>query len=589
MRINGVIMVYLYLFEAKSIQSYLFKSGKLKDVIAASERLDLLIDDVSNSTLNRVLESAQLSSDLLEPQSSTADIHFIRCKGGALYCYSTAKEPLLKLRSAWTLTLQQMFPSLDFIDALVTANNLQEALKLGHAQLSANQNTPKIKLPLSTTVTDLYRRTGHVAVPLSNMAKRASSGNDNLDLDTDLHRQAYQNLNMRDNAALQNKFTPKGLSNESNGKNSIYYPIDLDEGFKVAPTNAQSKSQREAIKDMALIHIDGNGLGLLLRALQVAIKDKSDQEYCQIFRTFSQALTTATQLAAQEATQWLYENAVYKIGTSDRDYLPMRPLVLGGDDVTLLCRADLALDYSKRFCKAFKKESEIALKDIHKTYQLGKKDVKPFLTASGGILYHKSSHPFTQSHQLVEDLCAKAKKLTKSVDKNTGPAALAFYRLSNSVSSDIKALCKQTQEFEVQCKEKLQPISLGLNAYFVEDEGHPINLDNLHACIESSTEKTVSMTKWRQINTELALGNKVEADRLYERAQDISKYKTACQEQVTAMQKMSGNDFQGWLWQSEDKNGLQTIITDMLIVDHFSAVLNQKSSSGELDQRKGES
>nr|MBL0687984.1 hypothetical protein [Pseudoalteromonas sp.] len=184
-------MVYLYLFEAKSIQSYLFKSGKLKDVIAASERLDLLIDDSPNSTLNQILIAADLSSDLLDANSTSADIHFIRCKGGAFYCYSQNKAVLLALRSTWTLTLPQLFPSLEFVDALVSGSNLQNALTLGHSKLAADRNTPKIKFPIASTINNRYGRTGKAAIPLSKMAKRAASETVNLDLDTDLHRQAY--------------------------------------------------------------------------------------------------------------------------------------------------------------------------------------------------------------------------------------------------------------------------------------------------------------------------------------------------------------------------------------------------------------
>ncbi|WP_305810336.1 hypothetical protein [Photobacterium kishitanii] len=58
-------MYYCYLFEAKSIQDYLFQSNKLKDVIAASERLDRLIDSTKDSVLDQVLKAAELESDLL--------------------------------------------------------------------------------------------------------------------------------------------------------------------------------------------------------------------------------------------------------------------------------------------------------------------------------------------------------------------------------------------------------------------------------------------------------------------------------------------------------------------------------------------
>nr|MBL0690035.1 hypothetical protein [Pseudoalteromonas sp.] len=459
-----------------------------------------------------------------------------------------------------------------------------------------------------STINNRYARTGQAAIPLSKMAKRAADEKNNtdkkpvnLDLDTDLHRQAYSTLNLNESAALQDKFTPKHLLSADGEPRKVYYPIDLDKDFQYSSPYAKKRSQKEAIKDMALIHIDGNGLGLLLRALQSALKDKKNQDYCHAFRQFSQALTTATQLAAQTATNWLYENAAYQLPNSqnNKTYLPMRPLVLGGDDVTLLCRADLALEYSRIFCQAFKIESEQALKEIHKRYQLAKEGVKPYLTASGGILYHKASHPFTHSHHLVEDLCAKAKKLTKSVDNSvkekTAPAALAFFRLSNSVSSDIETLCQQTQQFDVQSfdeqnKVAQRTINLGLNAYLVDGEQHTPHhqqLEHLHNCINASTDKTVSMTKWRQMATELALGNKIEADRLYDRAIDISTKKEGSKEQRQAqhqaLEKIASSELTKWYWQIEQEpeknqgqgnNTLQTIITDMLIVDHFSPVLN---------------
>ena len=38
-------MYYIYLFETKSIQNYLGRTGQLKDLIAISDQLDHLIDE----------------------------------------------------------------------------------------------------------------------------------------------------------------------------------------------------------------------------------------------------------------------------------------------------------------------------------------------------------------------------------------------------------------------------------------------------------------------------------------------------------------------------------------------------------------
>lgn len=78
-------MYYCYLFEAKSIQAYLFQSNKLRDVISASERLDRLVDSSAESVLGMVLNTAKLSSDLFDvAPDSPQSIYFLRCKGGVL-------------------------------------------------------------------------------------------------------------------------------------------------------------------------------------------------------------------------------------------------------------------------------------------------------------------------------------------------------------------------------------------------------------------------------------------------------------------------------------------------------------------------
>jgi len=585
-------MIYSYLFEAKSIQNYLFRTGKLKDVIAASERLDSLIDDNENSLLYKVLTAGKISSDLIEQKKeaepTSVDVHFIRCKGGAFYCYSDGSnnnipEALKLLRSSWTLTVQQLFPGLEFTDALTSAEDLKESIKQGHIQMAADRNTPVIKFPLATAITQRYPKTGQVAVQVSEAAKKESKGEDVLDVDTKFHREVYENIKEEGSAALQNKFTPdKELLNEE-----IHYPINLEEDFNYSAKKEKKKKNKEAIRDMALIHIDGNGLGVLLRALQDALKGESDEAYCKAFRGFSSSLAKATQYAAQQATLWLYEQGRYQLEKSDITYIPMRPLVLGGDDVTLLCRADLALEYSKIFCNEFRKSSEIELNEIHEKYDLVteiKDDksnetktikIKNHLTASGGILYHKASHPFTHSHHLVEALCDKAKKLTKSIEET--PASLAFYRLSNTALDDINALFKQSQEFTVQ--DNVQ-VDLALNAYLVDKcEDNPRTFENLTKCITLANKNNaaVAINKWRQMATHLSMGDKTEADRVYQRALDLASAngKTNLEEQQQALANITKQEkLNNWCWPVKTDNGanekLQTIISDMLIIDHFT-------------------
>lgn len=586
-------MIYCYLFEAKSIQSYLFESGKLKDVIAASERLDRLIDSSDNSLLHQVLEASNVKSDLLNPDISDSDslIRFLRCKGGAFYCYSITDKPLLAFRSLWTLTIQQMFPAMEFTDALSKDEILSNALDKAHAQLAADRNTPSVKFPITTAPASRYQRTGRASVPMSYLAKQASMGNENnldtgsLDLDTEQHRQAYQSLEMRDSAALQNKFTPEHLFSK------FSYPIDLENDFLFGKLNTDlTREQREVIKDIALIHIDGNGLGILLMALKNALKNASIDKYRQGFRTFSEALNQATIIAARKATQFVYDQARYT-KKDKRLMIPMRPIVLGGDDITLLCRADLALEYSQIFCREFKSASEIELKPLFNLYlkkddkkESDKKNaednrrdsLKPYLTASGGILYHKAGHPFTHSHHLVEDLCAAAKKLTKSVnanDKQVGPAALAFHRLSNAVYESFDEIVERSLTFS----QEESSIQVGLATYFVDQTAStksPFDFDKLNRLVELSNlpNAPIPLSRWRQMLTHISMGDFEETNRIYHRGLDLCNEGKLKEELDQLLDSLTPEGFcrEGWYW--EDTSGQkQTIINDLLIASHFSA------------------
>lgn len=573
--------MFVYLFEAKSIQSYLFRSGKLKDVISASERLDRLVDDTSHSTLAQVLKAANLSSNLLDINVPVTDkvIGFTRCKGGAFYAYSQQQAPLLTLRSLWTLTVQQLFPGLEFADALEEGTSLADAMNQGHPALAASRNTPPVKFPLSTAPCDHAPRTGLAAVPLSLAARKEVSQdekNEMIDLDTEQHRQGYRLLKLRTENLISKFINP--LNGESPLPDNLTFPLDTED----FPDFSNTDGKHEKVRDLALIHLDGNGLGMLLRGLQSALSNCSDEDFSRAFREFSNSLAKATQTAAYKATCWLYEQQDAE--QEDKKMLPMRPIVLGGDDVTLFCQANLALGFAELFCKEFKVASEIELASLYNDY-LKKSTIKPYLTASGGILYHKSTHPFTTCHQLVEDLCLEAKLATKNIDVNVGPAALSFYRLSTALAEDIASLRQQSQHFPLANSTLVS----SLGGYLVaEDSANKApSLSMLAKAVsilrkrdKHGTPSPLSVAKFRQMTTELARGDSQEAARIYQRAceQLAMKDKSTWQEWQQLLADLSQNKAEHWNWSASEQNA-QSWISDILIYSHFQPELTSSSST----------
>lgn len=557
-------MVFSYLFEAKSIQAYLFQSGKLKDVISASERLDRMIDSSADSLIFQVLESLHLTHDLLDlNKSNNCDVSFLRCKGGAFYSVSASREHLIAFRQLWTLTIQQMFPSLVFTDALAQGDNLASALDHGHQLLAQDRNSPQIGLPYATAYSARDQRTGKAAIPLNQFAKKATLNEDmndahgslGLDLDTVFHRQAYTLFDLRETSSLQNRYTPSELRPRR-------YPINLDEEFEFG-SNSQRNS--DYIKDIALIHIDGNGLGLLLRQLKNAMHGKTDEAYHRAFRSFSEAVNSATEAAAQQATAWFASNFDL---TSDT-LLPMRPLVLGGDDVTLLCHSKFALRYAEHFCRAFELAASERLKELIQNHGLNVK-----LTASGGIVFHKAGHPFIQSHHLVEALCAKAKQLTKSMvaEGKTGPAAIACYRVSQVLHVDLDEAIENSHTFTLHAG---QQITIAKVAYLVDAHANEPSWQQLRQVIQQCSkakgteEKAFTLSRWRQMATALGNSDLDEAKRIFNRGLAMAGTNAKSKKEQALLDALENIGLTDDRWFTKKDSGLFSPIIDLLNLAHF--------------------
>jgi CRISPR/Cas system-associated protein Cas10 (large subunit of type III CRISPR-Cas system) len=202
---------------------------------------------------------------------------------------------------------------------------------------------------------------------------------------------------------------------------------------------------------LALIHIDGNGMGNI-------IKDILKEGTADKLKEFSDNVDTATRAAFNTAMVntfiQTYEKKEFKI-----DYrkmiLPFRPLVLGGDDVTIIMRADFALNFTKIYLDEFEKNTQKA------NIQDGKG-----LTACAGIVYMKEKFPFHYAAHLAEELCGYAK------DKSSRKAScLHFHKVQDSIYTDYKDIQKREL--------KASKIDFTTNPYYMDEQGNETTIDDL--------------------------------------------------------------------------------------------------------------
>ncbi|MCP2727174.1 Cas10/Cmr2 second palm domain-containing protein [Limnofasciculus baicalensis] len=202
---------------------------------------------------------------------------------------------------------------------------------------------------------------------------------------------------------------------------------------------------------VAVIHADGNGMG---KRFQKFGEKLSNRNYIIAMRQLSHSVNQAGINALKKVVEILVNSI--KVDTDGKrkvkghfeikdNYLPFRPLVYGGDDVTFVCDGRLGLELAA-----------IYLEELAKPIADGK-DIK----ACAGICVVKTHYPFARAYQLSEDLCRKAKSFVKD-EKKLGKedfSALDWHLAASGLIGSISEI--RDREFQVPAGSlSMRPISL---------------------------------------------------------------------------------------------------------------------------------
>jgi hypothetical protein len=175
--------------------------------------------------------------------------------------------------------------------------------------------------------------------------------------------------------------------------------------------------------------MDGNDLGLMFRpATEEDQQDGPDARQRKL-AALAHSMENAVNAAFAEALDAVVKEDVKKNAPlAGGSYtVPLRPLVLGGDDVTVITRAEAALPFVRAFSAAFERESE----------QHGHR-----CSMGAGMVIMPSGYPFAKAWTLCEDLCKKAKN--KTCDRAMRPSSLDWLVLTSDVEASVSALRVRT-------------------------------------------------------------------------------------------------------------------------------------------------
>ncbi len=410
---------YAVLLDTVSIQNYIFRSNKLKENLGASFLVEQIYDSYLAEALSKVAKSTseEEKQHLYEWENSNADVP--ECANGVEIGYIGGGNALLFFQQesqakqfieVWTKILLIQAPGITTAIAIEKfpkdPNQFKTALNSLFIQLRRNKSryVPLTLLPRHGITAECARSELSAEIYNSDIKDYVSA---DVNARIEAADSSKQEIQFKYQALLQDKYT---------------FTTELD---KLGGVHGEDSH-------IAIVHIDGNDVGKLFK----------EADSLSYMRTLSKTINGTTQIAFEriiKLTVERYDDIMASLGFGNaspgpqedgKSVLPIRPIILGGDDVTFVCDARLGIYFAKIFIEEFEK-----------TKLNGKK-----LTACAGISIVKTKYPFYRAYWLAEELCANAKARRKKIDESA--SFLDFHVSMGGVAGSLKYIRKRFFGFD---------------------------------------------------------------------------------------------------------------------------------------------
>ncbi|MCD8213560.1 MAG: hypothetical protein LUC34_05880, partial [Campylobacter sp.] len=164
-----------------------------------------------------------------------------------------------------------------------------------------------------------------------------------------------------------------------------------------------------------------------------------------------------------------------------------------GDDMTAVCSADVAIEFTRSFMENFEKLSKDFLSRLS-----SKTDEKlpPKLTMCAGIAFCNEKYPFHYAVNLAEALCGVAKKDSKGKykDKSVAPSCLMFHNIQSSNYQNWDKFKKD----ELTISNEQGEIYCDFGPYYLDQDGEPHieDLLNLAKAYKAENSPKSKLREW---------------------------------------------------------------------------------------------
>lgn len=395
--------IYSALLEVSSIQQYVFASNKLKENLGASYLVENIFERNLRTVLEDLDEHCEFDQWKIQPQkicicdqNHKVEVGYIG--GGNALIFFKNRDTAVKLGRIWSQNL------------LINAPGLKPSIAIDEVDCSSLADKEKFPVTIGSLLDKLHEnKLSHQ--PQTTFPRHGITAECH---HTGLSAEFFDKKSDSyvSSVAMEKMNSSQAATDELHEKFS-----SVLKGYRF-PTELNELGQTEGDSHISIVHIDGNRMGSRfqecktleeIRLLSISVKKATEDSFANLIK-----------LIIQKIEQ---DNNIFDYFDFNGILLPIRPIIMGGDDITFVSPGKLGIYFAEIFMKEF---SEKEASDGRK------------LSSCAGVSIIKTKYPFYRGYQLAEGLCGHAKKIAhKETDSSWIDFHIAYGGFSGSIE-DIR-------------------------------------------------------------------------------------------------------------------------------------------------------
>ncbi|MCR5670309.1 MAG: hypothetical protein K6G10_04825 [Butyrivibrio sp.] len=366
-------------YTIRSKQDYIFKTNKMIEIIGASANISRAWDE-----LFEVAKTLGLSFD--EADDNTFDI-----------------KDTQKRMEAGELTISELFRGGGNLTVLFDSFDTFKALNRAFSYKILVDYPGMIPMAVYTDFTGDYRADYAALMNRSEIEKsRMYPGRDEFILPfSDAWQESFESFSKKE--------AGRKKSYEDGG--SVPSPMDI---AGTGPVDL-----------LAVVHADGNNMGSKIMKF---LRDETEYDKCvNSMRLFTKTTSQVFNVAGLKAVEEYHEELVNKLKSQDSEIktADYRLIVADGDDLTFICNAKYALEYTRVYLNAVRDYNS----DSPWKYS----------SCAGISLFHRR-YPFADAYSIAEQVCDSAKKMVHTGKDDAPEEGWVDFQFITGTAGDLDTI-----------------------------------------------------------------------------------------------------------------------------------------------------